>query len=98
MPETLQQILKRRAEIEWELLELLKETKSNFDLEYIKDVIYNEEDNSDLMKVFAVFDRGGDINEMNNILELVNDAWNYFPHKCLGNISPMEKILKENKK
>ena len=85
--------MNRRKEIEQELLNLLKKTKSDFDLDYIKDVIYNEEDNDDLMKTFAVFDRGGDISEMNNILELVNDAWNYFPHKCLNGLCPMEKIL-----
>jgi len=54
------EILNKRKEIERKLLDLLKETKSDFDLDYIKDVIYNEEDTDDLMKVFAVFDRGGD--------------------------------------
>lgn len=87
------QILKQRQEIEQELLELLKQTKSDFNLEDIKEIIYNEQDNDDLMQVFAMFDRGGDMGEMSNILELINDAWNYFPHKCLGGLCPMEKLL-----
>lgn len=90
---TKKEILNRRKEIEQELLNLLKETKNDFDLDYIKDIIYDEEDTDDLMKAFAVFDKGGDISEMNNILELVNDAWNYFPHKCLNGLCPIEKIL-----
>lgn len=28
-----------------------------------------------------------------NVLELVNDAWNFFPHKALGGLSPEEKRL-----
>ena len=40
-----------------------------------------------------MFDRGGDMTELKNILELASDAWNYFPHKALGGISPAEKLL-----
>ena len=57
------------------------------------DVIYNEEENDYMMKVVAMFDRGGDASEIENVLELVTDAWNYFPHKVLGGISPAEKLL-----
>lgn len=72
---------------------MLKETESDFTLDHVREAIYNEEDNDDMMKVVAMFDRGGDASELDNILELVTDAWNYFPHKVLGGISPAEKIL-----
>lgn len=91
--ESKQQILERRKEIEKELLDMLKETESDFGLEDIKDAIYNEEEADDMMKVVAMFDRGGDASELSNILELVNDAWNYFPHKIIGGLSPAEKLL-----
>lgn len=91
------EIIKRRKEIEKELREMLNERKSEFDLDYVKQVIYNEQDDDDLMKIVSIFDRGGDASEIDNILELVNDAWNYFPHKCLAGLCPMEKITKENK-
>ena len=87
------QILEKRKEIERELLDMLKETKSDFDLEDIKDAIYNEEETDDMMKVVAMFDRGGDVSELENVLELVSDAWNYFPHKIIGGLSPAEKLL-----
>lgn len=91
--ETKQEIVQRRKEIEQELVALLRETESDFSLEDIKDVIYNEEDSDDLIEVIAMFDRGGDASELENILELTNDAWNYFPHKLLNGLSPAEKAL-----
>lgn len=93
--ENKEQILQRKKEIEEDLLEMLKETESDFGLEDVKRVIYEEEDNDDMMHVVAMFDRGGDISELSNILELVNDAWNYFPHRIIGGLSPMEKILED---
>jgi len=50
------------------------------------------------MQIVSIFDRGGGAGELENILELINDAWNYFPHKCIGGLCPMEKIVNENKK
>ena len=36
--------------------------------------------------------------ELSNVLELVTDAWNYFPHEVLGGISPAEILLENQKK
>ena len=57
-----------------------------------------KEETDDMMKVVAMFDRGGDASELSNILELVTDAWNYFPHKILKGLSPAEKILEYQNK
>jgi len=96
--ESKQQILARRKEIEHELIDMLKETESDFSLQHVKDAIFHEEDNDDMMKVVAMFDRGGDASELSNILELVTDAWNYFPHKAISGLSPAEMSLKYQKK
>jgi hypothetical protein len=93
-----EQILEKRQEIEKELLGLLEETKSDFSLDDIKGIIYNEEETDNLTKVLAMFDQGQGLAEMNEILEVINEAWNYFPHKCLGGFCPMEKILEYQKK
>ena len=95
--ESKQQILDRRKEIEQELVDMLKETDSDFSLQDVKDAIFNEEDNDDMTKVIAMFDRGGDASELSNILELVTDAWNYFPHKTLNGLSPADKLLEYQK-
>jgi hypothetical protein len=96
--ETKQQILERRKELEQELKDMLKETGSNFTLDHVRGTIFYEEDNDDMMKVVAMFDRGGDASELSNVLELVTDAWNYFPHEILSGISPAEKLLEHHNK
>jgi hypothetical protein len=96
--ESKQEILKRREEVEQEIVDMLKETQSDFELAHVSDAIYNEEDSDDMMKVVAMFDRGGDATELENVLELATDAWNYFPHKVLGGISPAEKLLEYQNK
>lgn len=95
--ETKLQILQRREETEQELTDLLKETGSEFDLEDIKEIIYNEDGQDSLTDVIAMFDNGLSVTELENVLEIVNDAWNYFPHKILAGLSPEEKLLKYQK-
>ncbi len=85
-----QQILTRRKEIGRELEDMLKETKSDFSLQDVKDVIFHEEGNDDMMKIMMMFDRGEDASELSNVLELVTDAWNYFPHAAIGGKAPVE--------
>jgi hypothetical protein len=92
-PESLDQIIKHKQEIELELTDLLKQTGSDFSLDDIRRVIYEEEDQNDLAKIIPMFDSGQGGVELNNIMEVVMDAWNYFPHKALGGISPAEKSL-----
>lgn len=95
-PPTKKEIVQTKKELEMDIIELLKETNSDFSLEDVKDVIYNETNTDDMMKAVAMFDNGPDASMLSNILELTNDAWNYFPHKLLGGLSPMEKILEYN--
>src|SRR3989338_641994 len=91
--ENKEQILQKRKEFEQELVDMLKKTESDFTLDHVRDAIFHEEDNDDMMKVVSMFDRGVDASELSNVLKLVTDAWNYFPHKVLGGISPTEKLL-----
>lgn len=95
---TKESILERREEIEDELLNLLKKTKGDFTLDDIKEVIYNEKDDNEFSKIISIFDTGQDLKELNKILQLLNDAWNNFPHKCLNGLCPMEKRIEVNKK
>jgi hypothetical protein len=95
--ESNKEILLRRIEIEQEFTDILKKTGSNFTLEHIKEIIYNEEGPDDLADIIAVFDNGQDEVELDGILELVSDAWNFFPHQNIGGFSPAEKLLKHKK-
>lgn len=86
-------IIQRRKEIERELEELLDQYQCDFDLEYIKKVIYQEKDINDLNRLIATFDKNQSLDELNRIIQIINDAWNYFPHKCLKGLCPLEKFL-----
>jgi len=96
--ESKKQILQRRKEIEQEFIDLLEETGSDFGLEDIKDIIYNEDGQDSLTDVIAMFDNGLGPAELENVLEIVNDAWNYFPHKSLDGLCPTEKLLEYQQK
>jgi len=85
-PESKEQILQRQKEIEQELVGMLKETGSDFTLDHVRDAIFHEEDDDDMMKVVAMFDRGGDAAELGSILELVSDAWNCRQPRCCWKI------------
>ena len=91
--ETQKEILEMREEIELELIKLLEEIESDLTLEDIKEMIYEEEEQEDFQDLIAVFDVGQDVAELNNALELISDAWNYFPHRVLGGLSPKEILL-----
>jgi len=88
-------ILVKRTEIERDLSRLLKLTRSDFGLELVKDIIFNEQGHDDLTSAIAIFDTGIAGSELENILEILSDAWNYFPHRSLGGLSPAEKVLEK---
>ena len=91
-------IMEKRKEIENELVAFLEAAKSDFSLDDIKEVIYNEESQDDLTDVIRMFDSGQGARELENIMDTINDAWNYFPHKILNGLSPAEKILEHKEK
>ena len=87
------EIFIKRKEIENELENKLREIKSNFDVEYIKQIIFEEDGTDDLTDIIMLFDTGQGAIELQDVLETVNEAWNYFPHKILDGLSPAEKLL-----
>ena len=78
--ESKEQIFKRRKEIEQELLNFLKETESDFGLDDIKEIIYNEEGQDDLMDVVMMFDNGQGAAEMENIMDTIRLSKSRFLH------------------
>jgi hypothetical protein len=82
----------RREELELEIVRLLEAANSDFTIEDVKQAIYEEEDQDDFTDVLAMFDTGTGAVELPEVLETVQDAWNYFPHKSIGGKSPVEKM------
>jgi len=89
------EIISKRKELEKELSSILRKLESDFTLEEIQNIIYNEEEFDDLNQIIRMFDMGSPY-ELENIMEIINDAWNYFPHKILNGLCPAE-VLIQNK-
>lgn len=109
------QIVKKRKELEEEIIDLLEkyesnftlredavkeilmETKSNFSLKDIKDIIFNEGNIEEArIKIIPMFNCR-DASDMGNVLGLIESIWNYFPHKALDGLSPVEIKWLKNK-
>lgn len=88
-------VLTKREEVEEELSALIKKTKSDISLEEIRDIIYDETDFDDLNDIIRMFDLGSPY-ELQNVIETLNDAWNYFPHRVLNGLCPAE-VVSQNK-
>ena len=89
-----QEIAKRRNEIKNKLSELIEKNKLGLSFADIERMILEENGQKDFNKIVFLFLKNfdsADINESNNLVQAVNDAWNYFPHQVLGGLSPAEK-------
>lgn len=98
MHQSQEEIDQYKAEVEADINQLLEDAVSDFTLDDVKDIVYNEEDTGDMQKIIAMFDTGEESGpELSTVLETVTDAWNYFPHKLLNGLSPAEISLKGKK-
>jgi len=85
--------LKKRKEVEQELSFIVNKYKIKLGVEEIKEIIYEEDGQEDLHEIIKLFSNVRTLPELNNILKIINDVWNYFPHRSLGGVSPVEKRL-----
>lgn len=92
-PKSKEEITQKRADIEKQLNEVIGSLGLSISFKEIKEMIYNEQDQNALHEIMGKFDSGQDVDDLNKIMAIVNEAWNYFPHKVLGGLSPAEKIL-----
>jgi hypothetical protein len=87
------EILKKREEIERELSNILDKYNVKSSVNEIKESVFEENSHEDLNEIIKLFRNVDTLPELNNILKILNDVWNYFPHKSLGGLSPHEKRL-----
>ncbi|MBI2450658.1 MAG: hypothetical protein HYV47_03965 [Candidatus Nealsonbacteria bacterium] len=70
-------------------------------IDRVEDLVWNEEGDKAfsnfIQEAFKNFEDVKDIEELNRIMQVFNDAWNYLPHKCLNGKSPAE-FLRDSKK
>ena len=92
-------ILGRRAIIEARLSALLKESHATATLDDIKHLIYNEDINERpstyFSKLFAMFTNPRTATDIEAIAQVIQDAWNYFPHRALKGQCPAEVFARQ---
>lgn len=80
--------------------ELIQELdlQDEISLQEVKEIILNEkEGNKEFNHLISIFvSKVPGINRANEIAQIISDAWNTFPHKSLGGLSPQEVIKKSN--
>ena len=85
-------------QIENEIIKLIKESnlEDKISLDEVKEIILNEKDgNKEFNYLISMFvSRTHDINKANEVAQIISEAWNTFPHKSLGGLSPQEVIQK----
>jgi hypothetical protein len=98
--------MKNKKEIEKELQKLIDRYHLNEKLtvEVIKNWVFEEKGetasestNRFHKRVFSYFKDLKDIDELNEVLGIISDTWNYFPHKSLGGKSPTQLVKEELK-
>lgn len=84
-----------RFKIEMAVANLLVRSKSHFRLDDVQQVIFDEEGPDGFHNIFMMFDSGKGKVDIGEIMEVVNDAWNYFPHRLLNGKSPAEMMAQQ---
>jgi hypothetical protein len=88
------QLESHRVLTELRLSELLLRSKSTVTLEDIQTLIFDETGKLTLYlpQLLAFFDSGADGTDIDTLLPVIQDAWNYFPHRSLNGRSPAEVL------
>ncbi|MCD6471361.1 hypothetical protein J7K86_02435 [bacterium] len=84
-----------RKRIEFQLREIINYYQIDATFEEIKEMVFNENGQEDFNKLIGLFVskiNSGNLDEINEVLKFVNAVWNYFPHKSLKGLSPIEKL------
>jgi len=98
--------MKNKKEVEKELQNLIDRYHLNEKLtvEVIKNWVFEEKGETVTesarrfqKRALDYFKNLKDIDELNEVLGIISDAWNYFPHKSLGGKSPAQLVKEELK-
>jgi len=98
-------VKKSPQEVLKNLTELINKKKpKGLTVAMVKKMVENEDGdpkmsvNNYVMKTMKNFQSEKSIDELNKIVGIFMDFWNYWPHKSLGNKSPSDLVTKEMKK
>ncbi len=83
-------IIKKREEIEMKLSKILRENKIDASFYEIKDMIFEEKDHKDFGEIISLFKKIKSIEDLNIIMQVISEAWSYFPNRSLNGKCPKE--------
>ncbi len=87
-----------RNNIEFQINEIIDSYKIDATFEKIREKVFNENNQKDFNDLSRLFvEKIANLDEINAVLQVVNAAWNYFPHRSLNGFCPMEKIIESPK-
>jgi len=89
------EIGKIRKTIELQIRKIINYYQIDTTFEEIEELIFNEEGRKDFSRLARLFEskiNSDNLDEINEVLKFVNAAWNYFPHKSLKGLSPIERL------
>jgi len=88
-------ILAKREELETKIADLLDAAKSDFCFHDVLEEIYREEGPETIEEIIAMFEGNEENNplalRMEEVVDVVHEAWKYFPHASLDGLCPAEK-------
>jgi hypothetical protein len=87
-----EQFLKKKKEAERSLENLLRATASDLSLADVLRMIFEEKSVHDFTKLTMIFREKVAAADREEMVKIINDAWNYFPHRALRGLAPAEKI------
>lgn len=92
-PETATEIEQKRSDIEQRLKIFLHQAGSPFQVADVAALINNEQTARDFGAMIQILSNSIPPIMFEEFVSLISDAWNYFPHQCLGGLSPAQKVL-----
>lgn len=88
-------ILAKREELETKIVDLLESVESDFCLHDVLEEIYRDEGPETINAIVAMFEGEGldsaSADRQDEVTDVINEAWHYFPHASLGGLCPAEK-------
>ncbi len=90
---------KSKKQIKAQIKKLTRELELDVTFEDVKEMIWNEKVLDDLNQIVGIFaEKAPNSERLNAICQIISDAWNSFPHKSLGGLSPIEMSKKTKRK
>lgn len=71
--------------------------KSHLTLANIKDIVWNEGDHNLISRVVFMVAEENPRTKLEDIMKILNDAWNHFPHKNLNGLAPRDMVERVGK-